>query len=201
MRRTILLAVVLGLCVVVVALITWSRLTVDTPPPPAAATSTPHQPSVPASRPPSPPAVAVPVPDPLTAIPDPRTADPETVAKQALTIMFSPQPGIDRSGGDAYRRAASWLSPRMQTESAARPNSGPGAQWDDWQARHVTIVAHVELGCSGCRPDTPTTVQRVATIIQFAADPAGHTRAENALTAWVTIARQQDGWRVDTLAF
>lgn len=192
--RPIAIAAV-ALCAAVFALIAWGGLTVETSPqsaPPAAPSV--YQPSRPTSSMTPHPPVPAPVPDPLTAGPD-------TVAEQALMIMFSPQPGVDRSGGDAFGRAAAWLSPRMRTASTARTESGPGALWDDWRTRNVTITPHIQLGCSGCSPDTPTSAQRVATIIQFATDPAGHTRAENALTAWVTLVRQQDGWRVDTLTF
>lgn len=195
MRPIVIAAVVL--CAAVCALIAWGVLTVEPSPQsqssPPAVPSSAHQPSRPTSTTSRPPVSA--------SVPDPFTAGPDTVAEQALRIMFSPRPGVDRSGGDAFQRAAAWLSPRMLTAATARTESGPGALWDDWRSRNVTITPHVQLGCSGCSPDTPTSVQRVATIIQFATDPAGNTRAENALTAWVTLVRQQDGWRIDTLTF
>jgi hypothetical protein len=183
------------LCVVVLAVLVRGALTAGPAPAPAL------PPAVTPASEPSQPAPSTTSLAPAVPVSDPHTADPDTVAKQALTIMFSPQPRIDRSSGDAFERAAAWLSPRMRTAAAARTESGPVTRWDDWRARQVTITAHVQLGCSGCSPDTPTHVQRVATIAQLAIDPAGHNSAENVITAWVTLVRQQDGWRVDTLTF
>ena len=191
MRRPVVVVVAIVVCAVF-AVIVRAALTADTPP-----ASTPASPAATLEQEPPPLSTAT----TSAPAPDPLTADPDTVAQQALTIMFSPYPGVDRSGADAFDRAAAWLSPRMRAVSGARLQSGPGAGWEDWRARQVTIVAQVQLGCSGCSPDSAVAAQRVATIVQFAVDPAGNTKAENALTAWVGLVRQQDGWRVDTLTF
>ncbi len=136
-----------------------------------------------------------------TATVEPVTAD--AVAAEALRTMFTWDPVSDISGADAFARATPWLTQRLARPDAnsSRNSAGPGGNWADWKTRGVKIVANVDLSCSGCRPDTIDTVQRVATITQIAVEASGRTATVATLTAWVTLVRQPVGWRVDHLAF
>lgn len=152
------------------------------------------------ATPPAPPSSTTIVPAP----PDPGSATPDAVTEQALQTMFTWNPASDISGADAFARATPWLTERLARPdaAAARNTARPIPNWDYWKTRGIRITAHVELSCSGCSPDTADRVQRTATIIQTAVAADGRSAViETPITAWVTVIRQDDGWRVDELGF
>jgi hypothetical protein len=167
--------------------------------PSTAQATTPEEYTPVPATPPAPPSTTI-MPDP----PDPGSASPDAVTEQALQTMFTWNPASDVSGADAFARATPWLTARIARPdaAAARNTTRPTPNWDYWKTRGIRITAHVELSCSGCSPDTAERVQRTATIMQTAVAADGRTAViETPITAWVTVIRQDDGWRVDELGF
>lgn len=127
----------------------------------------------------------------------------EDVARQAMTAMWSWQPAVDTSTADGLTRARPWFSDSLvaSTLSTATPERGPGWQWEQWRSEGTRVSADVSIGCSGCPPDEPDRISRVATIHQTAIKTDGTSKPGDTVTIWLTMTREPVGWRVNELHY
>ena len=139
----------------------------------------------------------------LGPTPQPDTTSPEYVARQAMTVAFTWTPGIDARPADGFRRAAQWFTPELSSHLTAdvRTDKGPGLQWDRWSEANARIIAEVMIGCSGCPPDTDTSVHRVASISQTAVTGDTSSAVEPDTTVWLTLTNTNGLWLIDTLTY
>ena len=190
-QRTVLLLVGLVIATftaVVIAIVT-------APPEPTAAhhtsTSSAAQPS---PRPAPPPVVPAASADNLAA---------QDAARQGLAVAYTWYPRTDSGPRDAFVRARPWLSPalaqRMLTD--AHTARGPGLSWDRWAGEGAEITAKVQIGCSGCPPDTGTLIHRVATIHQTAITRDHTVTVEPDTVVWVIMAKVGEKWLIDTIEY
>lgn len=134
---------------------------------------------------------------------NPDTDAAEDTVRQALSIAFTWYPATDRSPTDAYTRAQNWF-----TESLAESllvdihtKRGPGAQWGQWASDNAKIVADVDVGCSGCPPDTDSLIHRVASIHQTAITGHETTTVTPDTTVWITLAKHGGQWLIDNIRY
>lgn len=127
----------------------------------------------------------------------------EDVAREAATVAFTWFPAVDADRRDGWLRARDYLTDRLYDELAAGPPSekGGGAQWQLWAEQQAKIVPEVTIGCSGCPPDTDTTAHRVAAIEQRAVTSNNSVSTGESITVWLTLVRQDDGWRIDEIRY
>lgn len=128
----------------------------------------------------------------------------EDAARQAMTAMWSWQPAVDASTADGLARARPWFSDSLVASTlapASTPERGPGWQWEQWRSEETRIVADVSIGCSGCPPDEPDRISRVATIHQTAIKTDGTSKPGDTVTIWLTMTREPAGWRVNELHY
>ncbi|MFI7166921.1 hypothetical protein ACIBM3_31150 [Rhodococcus erythropolis] len=127
----------------------------------------------------------------------------EDAARQAMTAMWSWQPAVDASTADGLTRAWPWFSDSLvaSTLSTAKPERGPGWQWEQWRSEGTRVLADVSIGCSGCPPDEPDRISRVATIHQTAIKTDGTSKPGDTVTIWLTMTREPAGWRVNELHY
>lgn len=140
---------------------------------------------------------------PLTPTPQPDTNSPEYVAQQAMTVAFTWTPGMDARPADGFRRAAQWFTPELSAHLTAdvRTDKGPSLQWDRWSETNARIIAEVMVGCSGCPPDSDTSVHRVASISQTAVTGDTSSAVEPDTTVWLTLTNTSGRWLIDTLTY
>lgn len=131
------------------------------------------------------------------------TTSPEYVARQAMTVAFTWTPGTDARPADGFRRAAQWFTPELSSHLTAdvRTDKGPGLQWDRWSETDARIIAEVMVGCSGCPPDSDTSVHRVASISQTAVTGDTSSAVEPDTTVWLTLTNTSGRWLIDTLSY
>ncbi|MBP2520978.1 MULTISPECIES: hypothetical protein [Rhodococcus] len=141
--------------------------------------------------------------EPPTPTPKPDTTSPEYVAQQAMTVAFTWTPGTDARPADGFRRAAQWFTPELSAHLTAdvRTDKGPSLQWDRWSETHARIIAEVMVGCSGCPPDSDTSVHRVASISQTAVTGDTSSAVEPDTTVWLTLTNTGGRWLIDTLSY
>jgi hypothetical protein len=127
----------------------------------------------------------------------------EDAARQAMTAMWSWQPAVDASTADGLTRARPWFSDSLvaSTLSTGTPERGPGWQWEQWRTEGTRVSADVSIGCSGCPPDEPDQISRVATIHQTAIKTDGTSKPGDTVTIWLTMTREPVGWRVNELHY
>lgn len=127
----------------------------------------------------------------------------EDAARQAMTAMWSWQPAVDASSAEGLTRARPWFSDSLvaSTLSTAAPERGPGWQWEQWRTEGTRVSADVSIGCSGCPPDEPDRISRVATIHQTAIKTDGTSKPGDTVTIWLTMTREPAGWRVNELHY
>lgn len=134
---------------------------------------------------------------------NPDTHAAEDTVRQALSVAFTWYPATDRSPTEAYARAQNWF-----TESLAKSllvdvhtERGPGAQWGQWASDNAKIVADVNVGCSGCPPDTDTLIHRVANIHQTAITSHETTTITPDTTVWITLTKDGGEWLIDNIRY
>lgn len=139
----------------------------------------------------------------LTPTAKPDTTSPEYIARQAMTVAFTWTPGTDARPADGFRRAAQWFTPELADRLTAdvRTDKGPGLQWERWSETNARIIAEVMIGCSGCPPDTDTSVHRVASISQTAVTGDTSSAVEPDTTVWLTLTNTSGLWLIDTLTY
>lgn len=175
--------------------ITTADLDVTVPPTKSADTTPP---------PTAPPSISTPSPEATPPTADTSASGGETVARQSLITIFSWRPATDAGPADAYLRAKPNFSAALATaatDATAPAGRGPGLQWDQWRAANATITATVTLGCSGCPPDQPEQIARVATITQTVTTPGHPNTIEPSITVWITVIREAGIWRLDRIAY
>ncbi|WP_241032102.1 hypothetical protein [Rhodococcus pseudokoreensis] len=127
----------------------------------------------------------------------------EDAARQGLTVAFTWNPATDGSPSDAYARARPWFTEvfAARTIIDGGPERGPGIQWDQWASQGAKVVADVDLGCSGCPPDSETVVHRVATISQTAIVGEQTEEVTPDTTVWITLIRTIERWLIDDIRY
>lgn len=141
--------------------------------------------------------------------PSPDAHAAEQVAREALSVAFRWYPGEDSFPSDGFARARRWFTDsaaaRLLTD--ARTVRGPGIRWELAAAEGATVIAEVQIGCSGCPPDTDTLIHRVATVRQtvITDHPDGQgQRAEQFdqdTVVWLTLVKIGDQWLIDNLRY
>lgn len=147
---------------------------------------------------------ASPAPTTIDITEDPDTEAAENIARQALSVAFTWYPATDRSPTDGYARAREWFTDAMSQTLLnvdRHTERGPGAQWNQWASNNAKVVADVTVGCSGCPPDTDALVRRVASIRQTAITGDATNLVVPDTTVWVTLSKEFDQWRVDTIQY
>ena len=135
--------------------------------------------------------------------PNPDTNAAEDTVRQALSVAFTWYPATDRSPTDAYARAQNWFTESLAASLLVDVHTerGPGAQWGQWASDNAKIVADVNVGCSGCPPDTDTLIHRVASIHQTAITSHETTTVTPDTTVWITLTKHGGQWLLDTIRY
>lgn len=134
---------------------------------------------------------------------DPDMEAVDNIARQALSVAFTWYPATDRSPTDGYARAREWFTDTLAQTLLVDTHTerGPGAQWNLWASGNAKVVADVTVGCSGCPPDTDALVRRVATIRQTVITGDATNLVVPETTVWVTLSKEVDQWRIDTIQY
>lgn len=141
---------------------------------------------------------------PVVDVPsDPDTDAAEDTVRQALTVAFTWYPATDRSPTDAYTRAQNWFTESLAESLLVDVHTerGPGAQWGQWASDNAKIVADVNVGCSGCPPDTDSLIHRVASIHQTAITDDETTTVTPETTVWITLTKHGGEWLIDNIRY
>ncbi|WP_209448948.1 hypothetical protein [Rhodococcus qingshengii] len=127
----------------------------------------------------------------------------EDTVRQALSVAFTWYPATDRSPTDAYARAQNWFTESLAESLLVDVHTerGPGAQWGQWASANAKIVADVNVGCSGCPPDTDTLIHRVANIHQTAITGHETTPVTPDTTVWITLTKHGGQWLIDNIRY
>ena len=143
-------------------------------------------------------------PSPVVDVPsNPDTHAAEDTVRQALSVAFTWYPATDRSPTDAYARARNWFTESLAESllGDVHTERGPGAQWGQWASDNAKIVADVNVGCSGCPPDTDSLIHRVASVHQTAIIGHETTTVTPDTTVWVTLTKDGDQWLLDSIRY
>ncbi|MDV6270967.1 hypothetical protein [Rhodococcus globerulus] len=134
---------------------------------------------------------------------NPDTDAAEDTVRQALSVAFTWYPATDRSPTDAYARARNWFTESLAESLLVDVHTerGPGAQWGQWASDNAKIVADVNVGCSGCPPDTDSLIHRVASIHQTSIIGDKSTAITPDTTVWVTLTKDSDQWLLDSIRY
>ena len=141
---------------------------------------------------------------PVVDVPsNPATDAAEDTVRQALSVAFTWYPATDRSPTDAYARAHNWFTESLAESLLVDVHTerGPGVQWGQWASDNAKIVADVDVGCSGCPPDTDSLVHRVASVHQTAIIGHETTTVTPDTTVWVTLTKEGDQWLLDSIKY
>lgn len=127
----------------------------------------------------------------------------EDTVRQALSVAFTWYPATDHSPTDAYARARNWFTEPLAASLLVdiHTERGPGAQWGQWASDNAKVVADVNVGCSGCPPDTDTLIHRVASIHQTAIVGEQTTEITPDTTVWVTLTKGGDRWLINSIRY
>lgn len=132
--------------------------------------------------------------DPLS----PEHAQPETVATNAMSMIFSWQPGRDRSGWEALNRAAQTdlLTGVLAKAAATEPNPlpRPVSDWAAWERSGDTVTAAgAAQGAPVVDGDSATVEVQVRQIVIH---PDGASTPYKTSRATVTLEQDSSGiWR------
>lgn len=143
-------------------------------------------------------------PSPVVDVPsNPDTHAAEDTVRHALSIAFTWYPATDRSPTDAYARAQNWFTDSLAESLLidVHTERGPGAQWGQWASDNAKIVADVNVGCSGCPPDTDSLIHRVASIHQTAITGHETTTVTPDTTVWITLTKHGGQWLIDNIQY
>lgn len=143
-------------------------------------------------------------PFPVVDVPsNPDTDAAEDAVRQALSVAFTWYPATDRSPTDAYARAQNWFTESLAASLLVDVHTerGPGAQWGQWASDNAKIVADVNVGCSGCPPDTDSLIHRVASIHQTAITGHETTPVAPDTTVWITLTKDGGEWLIDNIRY
>ena len=135
--------------------------------------------------------------------PNPDTDAAEDTVRQALSVAFTWYPATDRSPTDAYARARKWFTESLAESLLVDVHTerGPGAQWGKWASDNAKVVADVNVGCSGCPPDTDSLIRRVVSIHQTAIIGHETTTVTPDTTVWVTLTKDGGEWLIDNIRY
>jgi hypothetical protein len=128
-------------------------------------------------------------------------SNPDQVIANALETMFTWNPTKEASSDVAYKRAAIYLSGDLAKQGGNSPPPGPGSQWELWRAAGASVTAKAYFVSDEAPPNTDTEVHRVVVVVQSATTPDGRLLTEIRHTAWVTVAKSNNGWRVTNIKF
>jgi hypothetical protein len=126
---------------------------------------------------------------------------PDATARAALTVWFGWNTNTDRGPNDAAARATPLLSPRLvDAVTSTTSVTGPGAQWNQWAAKHATLTAEVAASPELVPEETATEAYRVFVVTQTARTPDGTEAGTRSTTANVLLRHTADGWEVDKIS-
>lgn len=128
-------------------------------------------------------------------------SNPDQVIANALETMFTWNPTKENSSDAAYKRSTIYLSGELAKQGGDSPPPGPGSQWELWRAAGASVAAKTYFVSDETPPNTDTEVHRVVVVVQSATTPDGKLVAEIRHTAWVTVAKSNDAWRVTSIKF
>jgi hypothetical protein len=135
-------------------------------------------------------------PEPAAAPPAPGSS-PDTVAAEALAVMFRWDTGRDSGPATATRRALAFLAPPMSSAVITSPPvASPGAQWNTWAAHHATLTPAITPGSDDRPPDTADQAYRQFEITQAVHSPDGWSAPPQHATAFVTLVHTAAGWKI-----
>ncbi|NKR30041.1 hypothetical protein GS966_25575 [Rhodococcus hoagii] len=134
--------------------------------------------------------------DPLS----PEGAAPETVAGNAMSIIFGWKPADDESGWDALHRASDLVTGQLAVAAATAPTPlpRPVSEWDSW-ARSKDVVSAstvIPAGKSAIVSETTATVP--VQISQTVLHPDGDMTPYKKMTATVELTKVNGTWLVNT---
>lgn len=138
---------------------------------------------------------------PITNTKDVDLSDPDEVIANALTTMFTWRPTQDASTDAAYQRAAVYLSGDLVKQGEQITAPRPGSQWDQWRADGASITAKVYFLADETPPNSDDVAHRVVVVVQSAATEDNRLIDEIRHTAWVTVNKANNGWRVTSIKF
>jgi hypothetical protein len=139
-----------------------------------------------------------PVPIPTAAHAD--LSNPDTVIAEALTTMFTWDPTKDASPDVSYQRAAVYLSDDLAGQGG-QSSPGPGSQWKQWAADGAAITAKVYVLADETPPNSDDVMHRVVVVAQTVATSDNRLIDEIRHTAWVTVTKSGNDWRVTGIQF
>lgn len=124
-----------------------------------------------------------------------------TAMRKALTTIYTWEPAVEATKGEAFARATPWLTPELARPDPATelPMRGPSLQWSDWAKNRTRIVAEVELFCQYCLPDKPDFIRRTALVHQYEQAPDGQRVKGDVIAVFLTAVLAEGGWRVASM--
>jgi hypothetical protein len=128
-------------------------------------------------------------------------SNPDQVIANALETMFTWNPTKEASSDVAYKRAAIYLAGDLAKQGGDTPPPGPGSQWQLWRAAGASVAAKTYFVADETPPNTDTEVHRVVVVVQSATTPDGRLVDEIRHTAWVTVEKSNNRWRVTNIKF
>jgi hypothetical protein len=126
----------------------------------------------------------------------PDNASPQQVAVSALTQVYTWQPAVEPTRGDALARAAAWLGgDLLAAAQAPATDTGlrPDADWVRWAAQQAVVRATVALTGEETTPVGGHVY--TATVTQSVLTPAGVT-AQKSFPVTATLTQTPNGWRL-----
>lgn len=134
--------------------------------------------------------------DPLA----PEGAAPETVASNAMSIIFTWKPGEDSSGWDGLHRASALLTGDLAAAAATPPTPTPRPvpEWDSW-VRGGDVVSASTVPLPGQVPVVTGTEAAVPVqISQTVLHPDGDMTPYKRMTGTVHLTNVDGTWLVNT---
>ncbi|MEE2061812.1 hypothetical protein [Rhodococcus artemisiae] len=134
--------------------------------------------------------------DPLSPV----GSAPETVATNAMSIVFSWKPATDKSGWDALHRAGDLLTGELAAAAATPPATSPRpvSEWDSWArsgdvvSASTTVSAGRNTTISGSASSVPVDISQ--TVLHPDGDMTPYTK----MTATVELVNVDGTWLVET---
>lgn len=134
--------------------------------------------------------------DPLA----PEGAAPETVASNAMSIMFSWKPAEDESGWDALHRASDLVTGQLAAAAATPPTPlpRPVSEWDSWARSGDVVSASTVVPAGKTATVTGSTAIVPVQISQTVLHPDGDMTPYKKMPATVELTQVNGTWLVDT---
>lgn len=134
--------------------------------------------------------------DPLSPV----GAAPDTVATNAMAIIFGWKPATDTSGWDALHRASDLLTGELAAAAAAPPSTSPRPvpEWDSWARSGDVVSASTTVSAGRSTTLSGSTSSVPVDISQTVLHPDGAMTPYARMTATVDLVNVDGTWLVDT---